>query len=336
MDWKQWAIDYKEQNKLTYRDLCAIVNDEFGLILNHNTLRREIGDYKREKEETRLQRFDLLQAINSQIKPLEIEEYKYINKEGSYLVEPCLMDLHIGKMAWIEETGNNYDHKIVQKIVGDFVNDLLYNIKDLEVDEFLLPVGNDLLNFDDTKGNTTGGTQQDNDVRWQKMYVVALECMTSVVESLREIAPVRVTYVSGNHDRATSFYLVNALEQRYHNNSNVIVDASPKKRKYFQYYNNLIGFSHAETEKKRLEGESIMAVEAPASWGRTKYREWHLGHLHTEMVWERGGVTFRRIPSLSADDAWHFESGYVGSIRRAQTFFWTKQNGLKRIEYFNL
>ena len=74
-----------------------------------------------------------------------------------------------------------------------------------------------------------------------------------------------------------------------------------------------------------------MQIEAAQDWGRTTWREYHLGHLHTERAEEKNGITFRRISSITAPDAWHSENGFIGSVRRAQAFIWDKNKGLEAI-----
>ena len=100
-------------------------------------------------------------------------------------------------------------------------------------------------------------------------------------------------------------------------------------RKYVRYGRNLIGFAHGEDERKRIEG--LMQVEAAQDWGKTDWREMHMGHLHTEQTVEKNGIVFRRISSVTAADAWHTENGFVGTTRKAQAFVWDKDRGLEVI-----
>ena len=74
-----------------------------------------------------------------------------------------------------------------------------------------------------------------------------------------------------------------------------------------------------------------MQVEAREEWGRTLYHEFHLGDLHHEIVTENGGLTIRRLSSLTATDGWHAGMGFVGAIQKAQAFVWNKERGLLNI-----
>jgi predicted phosphodiesterase len=329
--WKEWALEYKEKHGLTFVDLCSTVNGEFDMNMNVNTFRRTLGEYKKELINKKAERFDLLSQLIKDIPPFDIPEMSYNRFQHGCMVEVHLTDLHIGKMAYNTREDSS---ERVKTIVGDYVADVIANVKDLNVDFFLLPVGNDLLHFDDTKGHTTGGTLVNGDQEWQQMFVVALECMIYIIEQLSVIAPVKVLFVPGNHDKATSFYLTKAIEMRYFSCSHVSVDTRTKKRKYFKYGNTLIGFTHGESEKNRLP--YLMQIEAPKEWGESKYREFHMGHLHSESLEEVGGIKFRRLPSLSETDEWHYENGYIGAVKSSATFVYDFIKGLKRIEYFNL
>ena len=67
-------------------------------------------------------------------------------------------------------------------------------------------------------------------------------------------------------------------------------------------------------------------------WGNTHFREFHLGDLHHEKVWEAGGIVFRRIPTITSTDAWHNDKGFIGAIRKAQAFEWDKELGIVNIQ----
>ena len=82
---------------------------------------------------------------------------------------------------------------------------------------------------------------------------------------------------------------------------------------------------HGKKEKKRIH--QLMQIERPEDWGKTIFREWHLGDEHHEESEEVGGVIIRRISAITATDAWHAESGFKGAIRKAQAFIWDKELG---------
>jgi predicted phosphodiesterase len=239
------------------------------------------------------------------------------------------MDLHLGKLGWHGETGEDYDHKIAEKRFLGVITNFIDRTKNIQFEEIIFPIGQDFFNFSTIDGATINGTRQDNDLRWQKLFLLGAELLVNAIDLLSEIAPTRVFYVSGNHDKTTSYYILNYLYAWFRNNENISVDRSPLTRKYVHFGNCLIGFAHGDTEKQRIKG--IMQVEAPVAWGNSKFREWHLGHLHSEQIREENGVIIRNISSITGTDAWHYETGYVGSIKKAQGFIWDREFGLTDI-----
>lgn len=252
-----------------------------------------------------------------------------VNTSSGKMLEIPIMDLHLGKLSWNLETGENYDYKIAEKRFFHIIDDFIQKTKGYQFEKILFPIGNDFVNFDNIAGTTTGGTSQDNDLRWQKVYLKAIEILVKAIDMLKEIAPVEVFYVAGNHDKVTSFHLTCYLNGFFHKDDKVDVSLSPNVRKYKEFGKVLIGYTHGNLEKKRIGG--IMQVEAREAWGRTIFHEFHLGHLHSEQTKEENGIIIRNISSITSGDAWHHESGYVGAIRKAQAFIWDKEYGLEGI-----
>jgi hypothetical protein len=272
---------------------------------------------------------DQVMAVFKALPPVKLETIRH--EAGDFMLELPIMDFHLGKLAWSAETGGaDYDLKIAEALWRKTVTDLLGKAAVFGPPErVLFPIGQDFFHFDTPTTTTTAGTQLDSDTRWQKMFSKGVELLVWAVEQCRVLAPVRVLWIPGNHDTVLSYAATVGLAQRYTETEDVTVDLSPQPRKYVRYGLNLIGFAHGVEEGKRLEG--LMQIEAAQDWGRTTWREYHLGHLHTERAEEKNGITFRRISSITAPDAWHSENGFIGSVRRAQAFVWDKETGLQAV-----
>lgn len=272
---------------------------------------------------------DTVRRVFESLDAPTLKEYKY--KPSSLMLEAGMYEPHFGKRAWEDETlEENYDIQIAEETYCAVIDDLLGKIKSYSMgfENILFPVGQDFFHIDNKDETTTRGTHVDTDGRWQKIYETGVRCLIWAIESLRKLAPVHVIYVPGNHDEMLAFFATLHIDAHFRNTGSVTVDTSPAPRKYFRYGQNLIGFSHGK-EGKRIE--TLMQVEAAEDWGRTKYREFHLGDLHHERVKEDGGIIFRRISAITATDAWHNEKGYKGAVRKAQAFVWDKENGLVTI-----
>jgi hypothetical protein len=250
-----------------------------------------------------------------------------------------IFDLHAGKLAWYQETGADYDLKVATRLNMAAVETLLARTKHLPIAKILLPVGNDFFHIDNPRNTTFNETAQDVDTRWQKSFLKMKQAMVVIIERCMEVADVHVLMVPGNHDRTRTFYLGDTLESHFRHCPQVLVDNSPPLRKYVPWGVNLLGFSHGD-EEKHASLPMLMAQEVPDLWAASKYREWHLGHLHQtrQQVMNRtktdDGVVMRIIPSLSAPDAWHAMKGFK-SPRAAESYVHDPVQGLHSSYIFN-
>lgn len=254
--------------------------------------------------------------------------------ETGKMLEISIVDLHLGKLSWEPETTENYDHKIAERRFMKVIYDITERTKHIKFEKIIFPIGNDFFNFDLPDGTTTGGTLQNNDLRYQKMYDKGIELLVKAIDILAVYAPVEVILVPGNHDMAMSYYCAKTIQAWFRNNENITVNAGPTTRKYVEFGKCLIGFTHGDKERKRLFGN--MQVEAAEAWGRTTYREWHVGHLHSEQTKEENGVIVRNLSSVTSTDSWHYQQGYRGAICKSQSFVWDRENGLTDILMTNI
>lgn len=259
---------------------------------------------------------------------------KWVPEAFRHLLEICVMDAHLGKLAWAEETGENYDIRIASDRVRDAVTDLLYQARAFSVERILLPWGNDFFHYDTLEGTTTAGTQIDRDSRYQKMFRCGRALASEVVLMCAEVAPVELLIVPGNHDEITAFTHGEVLAAEFKDDPRVTVRNEARPRKYVRYGKNLLGFCHGHSEPHN-KLPMTMAVEEPELWAMTRYREWHLGHLHTSKrtdarpVDSVNGVRVRILQSLSGIDAWHAKNAYVGETGGCEAFVWNYEKGLR-------
>lgn len=285
---------------------------------------------------------ELLPQISKQAPSFSPANYVFDNKKPNALVEFCAFDLHYGKLCWAPESGENFDSNIARERMAAAVKSSMAATTPLyNVEKILFIVGNDYFNSDNAKQTTHGGTPQTDDHRWQKVFHGGVTLLIDTIDYLMQFAPVEVMVIQGNHDWERIFYAGTVLEARYSGCQNVNVDNIPTPRKYFQYGRNLIGFTHGNNEKVN-DLPMIMAQEVPQAWATSKYREFHLGHLHHNEVksWisekDYIGVKVRRMRSLTSNDAWHNMKGYVGQIQSAETYVWDANLGLLGIHYHNV
>ena len=260
--------------------------------------------------------------------------FSFKGKEDKCLLEIALYDLHFGKLAWEKEVGHDFDIENSEKIYLDATIDLLNQARPRTVEKILFPVGQDFFHINNPMGITpAGGNILDVDSRFAKVIETGEMAVIKAIEYCRQIAPVDILWIPGNHDPETSYTMCRTLRAWFRHDNNINVDVSPTLRKYYPYGVNLIGFAHGSDEPMK-ELPRIMADEKPILWAKSKHREFHTGHIHKKKEinfistdsW--GGTTVRTIPSLTGTDYWHYKKGYVQVDRSAQSFLWHKKNGL--------
>lgn len=275
----------------------------------------------------------------AEYQPVETKAIEYSKKTESNLLEVSIYDLHIGKLCWAGETGENYDVKIAQKRFIEAIEKLIARATAFDFERILFVVGNDFFNVDTIWNETTEGTKQDEDLRWQKTFRLGHQLLINGIDYMKQFAPVDVKVIPGNHDFTRSFYLGETLSAWYRLDDHVTVDNEANPRKYYHYGEVLIGLTHGNNEKEINLGLT-MAHEAKEMWSETSFHEWHLGHFHKKkavkytILDENVGITVRYLSSLSGKDSWHHKKGYIGSNKAAEAFLWNAETGL--IGQFNV
>lgn len=263
----------------------------------------------------------LVEDIRAELRTFSAPEPRHAFAEGGYLFEFAPFDLHVGKYAWAEETVTHYDTEIAADLFRaslGFLLDRALRLTGGKLERVLAVLGNDVAHVDSKRGQTTAGTPMDVDTRYIRVYRRICEIHRWAVDQLRQVAPVDIVIVPGNHDELTSFHLGEILAARYDGDPHVTVNNSARLRKYYEFGCNLLGFTHGDAEKV-AELPLLMAREVPDQWARASSREWHIGHKHIaeRFSWRQQdlhsdkGVRVRRLPSLSAHDAWHTKHGYT-------------------------
>tara|TARA_R110002095_G_scaffold196461_1_gene175336 strand:- start:1119 stop:2279 length:1161 start_codon:yes stop_codon:yes gene_type:complete len=270
---------------------------------------RNVSEIKKEIED--------FAAIYSPVVP----KASLLNKLSDPVVyEVSLPDIHYGKV-------HGYTLKEIEHQFIGVVKDLVEKAKGLDIERFLLPIGNDGMNSEGMRRTTTKGTPQEDSASWKETFRGYWALMVTAIDYLKTIAPVDVIVISGNHDYERMFYAGDVISGWYRNDKNVTVDNSEESRKYYEYGVNMIMLTHGDNEKA-AEMPLIMATEQPEMFARSTHREAHCGHFHKEMVNEYRGVKVRFIPSICPNDEWHKRMGYAAK-RTGQAYIWNKEVGLE-------
>ena len=251
------------------------------------------------------------------------------------LLEIPAIELHLGKMCWNGDTGEDYDKDIATSRFYSILDEIIHTQEQEKCGTAFISIGNDFFNSDTVDATTTKGTPQSNDLRWKKMFLIGLRLYTEMLETLRDkFDRIDVRLCSGNHDKMASFYLYLALMQYFRLDNQINFSDNYRDYQCYQFGKCAIFFGHGDGNLKRII-RSIPA-EFYKEWGSSIYRELHLGHLHKEVtVDDESGMITRRIGSPTGTDAWHYEERFVGTTQKHQLFIWNKDSGLSDIKYIN-
>jgi len=266
------------------------------------------------------------ELLNNDVRP--IIKKKPINHSGLMLEIP-IEDVHFGKLSLSEDVAEPYNYNLAKQRFDYVIDDIIDRVQGINIEKIVFPIGSDFFNIDNNSSQTTAGTSQHCDLSPQLIFKYGIQCLIENIIKLSQIAPVEVFCINGNHDFLSSYHAICALDCYFHNNENIIVNTSTHPRKYVEFGKVLLGFTHGDKEKKRIDG--LMQIEAREAWGRTLYHEVHMGHLHSEQTREANGIIFRNLSSFTGTDLWHSVNGYVGAVKRCQSFLWDKDKGLKNI-----
>lgn len=257
---------------------------------------------------------------------------KYHKQKGGYLYEIAMPDFQLGRLVLAEEAGAESSPELYIARAEKAINELLEIPYPIE--RILFPIGNDFFNSNTAEMTTAHGTKQQDDVRWQRTYLLGKRMIVQAIETMTTIAPVDILIIKGNHDEERIFYFGDTLASWFHNNPNVSMDNRPMGRKYYHYGKVLLGFAHGYYEKDG-KLDALMAHKVPDLWAKSLYREWHLGDKHhkkdtlirTDEM--ENGVMIRIFRSLADPSVWEFDKGFDGSLRAAEGLLWHKERGLK-------
>jgi hypothetical protein len=278
-------------------------------------------------------REDFLDAIENTILRHKISYPKVSSKNlGEHLLVVNPADIHVGKLALAKETGEEYNTDIAKQRVLEGVQGIIDRAKGYNVERVLFCIGNDILHVDNVFNTTTKGTPQDQDGKWWQSFEIALEVYVACVDMLLQLGPVDCVHSMSNHDYQSGYHLAHCLKAWYKDCEDVTVDEGPAYRKYYKYYNNMIGLEHGDGAKQ-ADIPLLMAQESPRMWADCNHRTMFLHHVHHKIklkfqsAKDYIGVTVEYMRSPSGADSWHARKGYKGSPKAVEGFLFHRDNG---------
>lgn len=275
----------------------------------------------------------LLQAIEAGLgrSQVRIPALNIRKADSPFCAVVGLTDFHWRKYGEAGEVGEDYNRDIAVRRLFQATEDVFSQVVRLGRPEKLyVPIGSDFFQVDNQQGGSTKGTPQDMDGTPAEMLVSGCKLMETWINTLRQVAPVELVLMSGNHDRMLGLSLLLYLEAVFRCEADVTVKLDRTPRVYRAYGKNLIGFVHGDGVSKTGDMAGHMAREASDLWGGCPRRTIYTGHLHHEKTQTDTafGVVRRQLPSLSGSDRWHSISGYVGSPKSMPVYLHDIERGL--------
>ena len=261
----------------------------------------------RERQEAIMREaFEAMAETLPRVEPRPVPTLEYDNK-----LMACypIGDAHIGMYSWGEETGEDWDLKIAERLHCTAMAHLVESAPNSE-EATIINLG-DWFHSDNMEGVTTrSGHVLDMDSRYAKMASVGIKIMRQCIESaLKKHKRVRVINATGNHDDTTSLMLSICLANVYENEPRVTIETSPSAFHYFRHGKCLVGVHHGHSTKAdRLPG--VMATDRAKDWGESEFRYWWTGHVHHQSLKDYAGVTVESFRVLAAKDAYAHWGGY--------------------------
>jgi len=234
------------------------------------------------------------------------------NRKFAAVITPT--DFHWGKYGGVYECGEEYNRTTAKERLLSSTEKVIADVtKYGRPEKIIMGIGSDFFNADTYAGTTTKGTPQDNDGNMADILSTGCDLMTLYIDLLRQVAPVELVLMAGNHDRILSISLHLYLQAWYNNCDSVTTIKCAQSRQYIVYDSNLLCFHHGDAVTKTSDLARLAAIEAPHDWGRCAHHMAFTGHLHYEKIEEDRGFTRYQLPSLSGEDKWHARKGYVGN-----------------------
>lgn len=235
-----------------------------------------------------------------------------------------LQDLHFGK------TGNEDMHEVLKNSMEYLV---AKGFKNYMMEKVVMIIGPDTLNMDTFGGTTTKGTPVENSEMATEAYLKAFEALAWTIGHVKQFCEnLEVVFISGNHDRLSSFHLLHALSQTFREWPNTVFNIDYAERKVITYGENMLCFEHGDVSAKN--NPLVYAVEFPREWGACKHRMLYTGHYHgrksKEFITENEehGFVSRIIPALTNTDYYHYHNKFVGNKRSALLHLHEANKGL--------
>lgn len=234
-------------------------------------------------------------------------------------------DVHMGALAWGEESGADYDLQIAEKLLTDWFSAAIAMAPNAHT-AVLAQLG-DLLHYDSLDSETPANRHVlDADSRFPKMVRAAIRVFRRIISMLLSSHEhVHIIMADANHDPASETWLREFLCVLYENEPRVSVDTSASTYYSYSHGETSLFFHHGH--KRGVKNiDHVFAGQFRELYGSTKHSYAHVGHLHSDEVISTNLMKVERHETLAAKDAYAARGGWL-SKRSAKVITYHKQWG---------
>ena len=316
-----------EKNRKLYQSL-VLSRDEV------NALRRESRREARSESSGELQAEIVAKALDGVIERIdskhEVHELPLdVISNSDLLTMYPYTDLHLGMLALKEVSGYDFDLKIAEQWVLASMEHLVQVSPNSET--CLIAEMGDFLHAENDDNRTKSGHSLDVDTRHSKIIEVAFNLMISLIEkALTKHKYVKFLSISGNHSENSSHYLKAVVKAYFRNEPRVQVIEDSRLYQYYKFGKVLLGYFHGHTNKSSTKLVECMLEDNLPIISETKYRYWHIGHLHSNnkfLAKEDAFCSIEIHKNLPPRDAWAAGAGFRGNIGQVKSITYHKDYG---------
>lgn len=249
-----------------------------------------------------------------------------VARNADLLCQYTVTDVHLGMLAWREETGNSdYDLKIAESLLDRWFATAIELTPNAQTAIFA-QLG-DLLHHDSHESVTPAHRNVlDADSRFQKMVRAAIRVIRKIVARLlAKHEFVHVVMADANHDPASEAWLRELFAAFYENEPRVTVDSGAGT--YYVYRHGDVSLFYHHGHKRGVGNvDTVFAGRFREIYGATKFSYAHLGHKHSDELKTTNLMKVEQHETMAPPDAYAANGGWL-SGRSAKVITYHKRRG---------
>ena len=311
-------------------DMTRVVPDPFvvrGISTYYNAEGKASGQWVKSRiEDTKLQEMmrQTIDAMKEEIPRLTALPAPPLSNDN-LLNCYVITDYHLGMLSWDEETGENWDVAIAEKLVVKWMEQAI--AQSPNADTAVFAQLSDFLHFDGMDAVTPASKHLlDVDTRFAKLVRSAIRVLRTIIDMLlAKHQKLHIIMADANHDPVSQIWLREWFSVLYENEPRVTVDKSPNPYNAYEFGNVALFFHHGHKRKVANVSE-VFAGQFREMFGRTKYAYAHMGHYHSIDIKENNLMIVEQHRTLAPGDAYSARGGWL-SGRDAKVISYDRRYG---------